>query len=165
MPRIMLNTDTKQNTQSENKLLSAVRSETKQNIMTSEADRERILRQKRSVEYMDTLCRLDTGEYNDAGGVERILDEVRKEFPLIEIPGDFIGYIAKCYLGNEYEVHTVDFMGEIIEHFKKSDKLNISEMEKARSLACDEHYQIIEVYTGCLRAITSNGDVSVIKFN
>ncbi|MDE6595741.1 MAG: hypothetical protein K2K44_07015 [Oscillospiraceae bacterium] len=164
MPRIMLDSASKQDTRNQNSFLSAVRTETKQNIMTSEADRERTLRKSRSKEYMDKLCKLDTGEYNDEGGVEKILDEVRKEFPLIEIPGDFVGYISKCWLGDDYEVHTVDFTGNIIEHFKRNQPLIPPEMEKARGLACDEHYQLIEVYTGCLRAIHENGDVSVIKF-
>ncbi len=163
MPRIMLDSNVKQDERSSSLLLSAVKHETKAAVLTSPADRERILRQKRSKEYIDELCKLDTGEYHGENAVEDILEHIRKEFPLIEIPGDFLGYISKCYLGEDFQVHTVDFTGEIIEHFRSKDTLPPG-MERARGLAMDDHYMLIEVYTQCLRAITENGDVSVITF-
>ncbi|MGN0665479.1 MAG: hypothetical protein ACI4KF_03020 [Huintestinicola sp.] len=153
---------------------AAVRNE-KKVCLDDPKDRERILRQKRSKRYMDFLTDLDTGnvdmkaqvnaildEVDMKARVDAILDEVREEFPLIEIPGDFIGYCSKCYLGEDFEVHTVDFTEAIIEHFRKNEPLPDG-MEKARYLAMDENYEIIEVYTHCIRAIDYNGCVSVIE--
>lgn len=125
-------------------------------------DRERILRRHRSKHYVEFLTKLDTGNVDMQEQVNEIIEEVKKEFPLIEIPGDFIGYCSKCYLGDDYEVHTVDFAKKIIEHYKKNNKLPDG-MEKARYIAMDEHYNIIEVYTHCLRAIDKDGNVSVIE--
>lgn len=124
--------------------------------------RERVLRQKRSAHYIEFLKDLDTGNVDMKVQVDKIIDEIRKEFPLIEIPGDFIGYCSKCYLGKDFEVHTVDFTESIIEHYRKHEPLPDG-MEKARYLAMDEHYEVIEVYTHCIRAIDENGNVSVIE--
>lgn len=141
-------------------LCSEIRSN-KQTIFTSQNDRERFLRRRRSAEYIETLTKLDTGNADISSEIDRILDGIRKEFPLIEIPGDLLGYCSKCYLGREYEVHMVDFTGRIIQHFKKNEPMP-NGMEKARTLAMDEHYAIIEVYTHCIRAIDEDGNVAVI---
>lgn len=140
---------------------AAVKNE-KKVYLNDPKDRERILRQKRSRRYMDFLTDLDTGNVDMKGQINSILDEIRIEFPLIEIPGDFIGYCSKCYLGDDFEVHTVDFTQAIIEHFRKKQALPDG-MEKARYLAKDEHYELIEVYTHCIRAIDYDGNVSVIE--
>lgn len=150
--------------QSQNNVLSLssdMRCE-KKTIFMSTTDRERFLRRRRSAEYIEALTRLDTGNADMSSEIDRILDDIRKEFPLIEIPGDLLGYCSKCYLGNEYEVHMVDFTGRIIQHFKKKEPMP-NGMEKARPLAMDEHYAIIEVYTHCLRAIDEDGNVAVIE--
>ncbi|MBQ5319284.1 MAG: hypothetical protein J6K17_09335 [Oscillospiraceae bacterium] len=151
------------NDQAENRLSAVNRHIENRTVLKSPEDRERFLRMTRSKEYMKILDMLDSGELHNEKAVEAILDIVRKEFPLIEIPGDFLGFVAKCYLGRDYEVHTIDFIGEIICHYKKGQKLP-AEMENARYIAMDEHYVFIEVYTQCLRAIDKNGEVSVIKF-
>lgn len=151
------------NDQAENRLSAVNRHIENRTILKSPEDRERFFRMTRSKEYMKILDMLDSGELHNDKAVEAILDIVRKEFPLIEIPGDFLGFVAKCYLGGDYEVHTVDFVGEIICHYKKNKKLP-AEMENARYIAMDEHYAFIEVYTHCLRAVDMNGEVSVIKF-
>lgn len=142
--------------------LSAAQKSEKKAYLQSPADRERVLRRKRSREYIEFLTNLDTGNTDMSSQIDLILDEIRKEFPLIEIPGDLIGYCAKCYLGRDYEVHMVDFTGRIIEHFKKNEPMPDG-MEKARPLAMDEHYEVIEVYTHCIRAVDQNGNVAVIE--
>lgn len=141
--------------------LSSDTQNVKKIYLESPKDRERILRQKRSKEYIDFLTKLDTGSVDAQTRINAVLEEVRKEFPLIEIPGDFVGYCSKCYLGKEYEVHMVDFAGYIIEHFKVGQPMP-GVMENARSLAMDEHYELIEVYTKCIRTVDENGNVSVI---
>lgn len=142
--------------------LNAVERNEKKSYLCSPKDRERILRQKRSKEYIEYLTKLDTGNIDISAQINDILEEIRKEFPLIEIPGDLLGYCAKCYLGKNYEVHTVDFTGQIIQHFKKNEVMP-NGMEKARLIALDEHYAIIEVYTHCMRAIDGDGNVFLIK--
>ena len=78
----------------------------------------------------------------------------------VDFPG-LLGFVDKCYLGAPYEVHTIDLSGGIIEHYKRGQILP-NGMEKARTLAMSGSYQFIEVYTNCLRAVSSNGSVSVI---
>ena len=70
-------------------------------------------------------------------------------------------WMAVCYLGKPYEVHTLDVTGGIIEHYQTGQILP-NGMEKARSIALRGGYEFIEVYTDCCRAISSNGKVSVI---
>lgn len=151
-----------QSTQNNILSLSAETRNNKKTLFTSSTDRERLLRCKRSSEYIEALTKLDTGNADISSEINRILDEIRKEFPLIEIPGDLLGYCSKCYLGRDYEVHMVDFTGRIIQHFKKNEPMP-NGMEKTRTLAVDEHYVIIEVYTHCMRAIDEDGNVAVIE--
>lgn len=161
MPRPMFMNKEQNAQQSILSTQAAVRNE-KKVYLDDPKDRERILRQKRSERYMDFLTDLDMGNVDMKAQISAIIEEIKKEFPLIEIPGDFIGYCSKCYLGKDFEVHTVDFTQTIIEHFRKNEPLPEG-MEKARYLAKDEHYELIEVYTHCIRAIDHDGNVSVIE--
>ena len=60
-----------------------------------------------------------------------------------------------------WEIHTLDIMGEIIEHYKVGEMLP-NGLEKARNVAMRGGYDFIEVYVDCCRAISSDGTVSVI---
>ena len=121
-----------------------------------------ILRRKRSQAYMDALKRLDAGGHvHNRQQMEEIINAIRAEFPEVSLEGILLGFVDKCYLGAPYEVHTIDLSGGIIEHFKRGQILP-NGMEKARTLAMSGSYQFIEVYTNCLRAVSSNGSVSVI---
>ena len=93
--------------------------------------------------------------------MEEIINAIRAEFPEVSLEGILLGFVDKCYLGAPYEVHTIDLSGGIIEHYKRGQILP-NGMEKARTLAMSGSYQFIEVYTNCLRAVSSNGSVSVI---
>lgn len=161
MPRPMLMNDEKNSRQNILSAQPAVRNDRKA-ILDDPKDRERILRQKRSEGYIKFLTDLDTGNVDMKAQVVAIIEEIKKEFPLIEIPGDFIGYCAKCYLGKDYEVHMVDLSRTIIEHYQKNEPMPDG-MEKARYIAMDGHYELIEVYTRCIRAIDADGNVSVIE--
>lgn len=123
---------------------------------------DRMLRKPRSKAYMEALRGLDAGGHvQNQARVDGILEAVRGEFPEIELSGILLGYVAKCYLGKPYEVHTLDVGGGIIEHYQAGQPLP-GGMEKARSIAMRGGYEFIEVYTDCCRAVSANGAVSVV---
>ena len=163
MPKPMLHTPQTQNRSQD--LLSTVPTEQRQR-QTQQMDKlklDKLLRKPRSKEYMDALHRLDAGGHvHNQGKVNEIIDAIRAEFPEVELSGMLIGFVAVCYLGPPYEVHTLDFTGQIIEHYKVRQTLP-NGMEKARSIAMRGGYAFIEVYIDCCRAIRSDGTVSVIN--
>lgn len=124
---------------------------------------DRLLRKSRSKEYMDAIHQLDAGGHvHNKKEVNEIINTIKSEFPDVDINGILLGFVAKCYLGAPYEAHTLDLVGEIIEHYKRGEPLP-GGLDKAKSIALHGGYDFIEVYTDCCRAISSNGSVSVIK--
>ena len=124
---------------------------------------DRLLRKSRSKEYMDAIHQLDAGGHvHNKKEVNEIINTIKSEFPDVDINGILLGFVAKCYLGAPYEAHTLDLVGEIIEHYKQGETLP-GGLDKAKSIALHGGYDFIEVYTDCCRAISSNGSVSVIK--
>jgi hypothetical protein len=124
---------------------------------------DRILRKPRSKQYMDMMRHLDAGGHvQNKRQADDILNAIRAEFPEVELGGIFLGTVSKCYLGENYEVHSLDATGSIIEHYRQGQALP-GGMEKARSIAYRGGYDFIEVYVDCCRAVSSNGSVSVIK--
>lgn len=124
---------------------------------------DRLLRKSRSKEYMDAIHQLDAGGHvHNKKEVNEIINTIKSEFPDVDINGILLGFVAKCYLGAPYEAHTLDLVGEIIEHYKRGETLPCG-LDKAKSIALHGGYDFIEVYTDCCRAISSNGSVSVIK--
>lgn len=124
---------------------------------------DRLLRKSRSKEYMDAIHQLDAGGHvHNKKEVNEIINTIKSEFPDVDINGMLLGFVAKCYLGAPYEAHTLDLVGEIIEHYKRGETLP-GGLDKAKSIALHGGYDFIEVYTDCCRAISSNGSVSVIK--
>ena len=104
----------------------------------------------------------------DAGGVicnhaqiDELKQAIQNEFPELNPYQYPIGIIAKCYLGNPYEVHTLDIKLDIIQHYKKGEAVPI--LDRGRSLALHPSYEFIEVYNDTLRAVTKSGDVAVIQ--
>lgn len=136
------------------------------NLKQSQIDKlslDRLLRKSRSKEYMDAIHQLDAGGHvHNKKEVNEIINTIKSEFPDVDINGIFLGFVAKCYLGAPYEAHTLDLVGEIIEHYKRGETLP-GGLDKAKSIALHGGYDFIEVYTDCCRAISSNGSVSVIK--
>lgn len=139
--------------------------ERQQKPVTQQIDKlklDRLLRKPRSKSYMDALHKLDAGGHtHNQDKVNEIIDAIRNEFPEIEINGILLGFVSKCYLGDPYEVHTLDVTGSIIEHYKTGQTLP-NGLEKARSIAIRGGYDFIEVYVDCCRAVSANGTVSVI---
>lgn len=124
---------------------------------------DKLLRKSRSKEYMEALHKLDAGGHvHNQNKVNEIINTIRSEFPEVELAGVLLGYVAICYLGKPYEVHTLDITGGIIEHYKAGQPLP-NGLEKARSIAMRGGYDFIEVYIDCCRAISANGTVSVIS--
>ena len=112
---------------------------------------------------MDAIHQLDAGGHvHNKKEVNEIINTIKSEFPDVDINGILLGFVAKCYLGAPYEAHTLDLVGEIIEHYKRGEILP-GGLDKAKSIALHGGYDFIEVYTDCCRAISSNGSVSVIK--
>lgn len=164
MPRPILRIPQKSESQSSNSLnLSAHYRGGGQKANTLDKMKlDRILRKKRSKEYLNVMHKLDAGGHvHNQDKVKAIIDTIKKEFPEIEICRIILGYVSVCYLGKPYEVHTLDITGEIIEHYKAGEMLP-NGLEKARNIAIRGGYDFIEVYIDCCRAISSDGTVSVI---
>jgi hypothetical protein len=124
---------------------------------------EKALRKKRSPEYMEAIKNLDiAGTQMDKSAYDIFVSAMAKEFPeLVDFP-TFKGILGKCYIGPEYEVHSLDVTGNIVHHYKFKEPLP-PDFEKARNLAASGVYEFIEVYADSLRAVMSDGTVSVIK--
>ena len=165
MPRPMLRTPQQTQTQTNN-LLSATNNNQQQKQKQQQMDKmklDRVLRQPRSKAYMDAIHKLDAGGHvHNQEKVNDIINTIRSELPEVELSGILLGYVAVCYLGRPYEVHTLDITGGIIEHYKSGQTLP-NGLEKARSIAIRGGYDFIEVYVDCCRAVSSNGTVSVIS--
>ncbi len=164
MPRPMLRTP--QNQTQTNDILSTTYNNQQNNQKKQQMDKmmlDRLLRKSRSKEYMNALHKLDAGGHvHNQNKVNEIINTIKKEFPEVELSGILLGYVAICYLGKPYEVHTLDITGGIIEHYKAGHTLP-GGLEKARSIAMRGGYDFIEVYVDCCRAISPNGSVSVIS--
>ncbi|MDO4312443.1 MAG: hypothetical protein Q4C52_05110 [Eubacteriales bacterium] len=162
MPRPILRPqETKLNTD----ILLNTRQAAPENKQLSQVEKmklDRLLRKPRSKAYMEAMHKLDAGGHvHNQKMVEDIVNTIKQEFPEVELAGILLGYVAVCYLGKPYEVHTLDMTGNIIEHYKEGEPLP-GGLEKARSLAVRGGYEFIEVYVDCCRAIGAGGSVSVI---
>lgn len=129
---------------------------------TDSAKLREVLRRPRSEQYLDAIKKVDLkGQKMDPKILEKIKELIEEEFPEVPVFHHLLGIVAKCYLGRPYEVHTLDFCGSILKHFKSGEALP-GKLEQARSLAMHGSYAFIEVYTDCMRAIKENGEVSVV---
>lgn len=156
----------KQNQTQVNSVLSAANNNQRQMRQVQQMDKmklDRLLRQPRSKAYMDAIHKLDAGGHvHNQAKVDEIVNTIKSELPEVSLDGILLGYVAVCYLGPPYEVHTLDVAGGIIEHYQAGQALP-NGLEKARSIALRGGYDFIEVYMDCCRAISSNGMVSVIS--
>lgn len=124
---------------------------------------QRVLNRKRSSQYMQAMTRLDAGGHmHNQHQVQALIDVIREEMPEIDIDLGPIGIVSKCYLGEPYEVHSLDVMGNIIEHYESWRPMPDG-MEKARRLASSGMYSFIEIYHHEMRAVSANGNVAVLK--
>lgn len=164
MPRPLLNQGEQAKLSSKNKLSAIVNSDSiNQSSNIDQMKLNRLLRQPRSKEYLASMHKLDAGGHvNNQKQVDEIFHTIENEFPEVEIKRILLGIVSICYLGKPYEVHTLDVLGGIVQHYKTSQKLP-GDLEKARSIVMRGGYEFIEVYIDCCRAISSSGAVSVIS--
>lgn len=125
--------------------------------------RAKKLRQKRSTGYMEAVkqldvngCKMTTDQY------EQLIQVMDEEFADIPNGERLEGIVAKCYLGDEFEVHALDLIGNIIHHYKKGEAMP-KNLERARRIAQHGSYAYIEVYQSMLIAIRADGSGSVIN--
>lgn len=124
---------------------------------------EKRLRVKRSSEYMEAIKNLDIGGCEDCKKqFDDCVEVIKNEFKDIPNLHQLIGILAKCALGQPYDVHTVDITGNIVTHYKKYDVIP-SLIETARGLALHGGYAYVEVYTDLLCAVKEDGTVNIIK--
>lgn len=128
----------------------------------SKLEMNRLLRKPRSKEYMEAMRRLDIGSHvNNNAQKEEIINILQNEFPEIKLSGLLLGIVAKCYIGPEYDVHTLSLGGGIIHHYQRGEAME-AELSRARALAARGTYEFIEVYTDCCRCVSADGSVAVI---
>lgn len=120
-------------------------------------------REKRSSKYMEIMKQLDiSGCHMDQQKYQEFVDAISQEFSDVDFENQLLGIVAKCYLGQPYEVHTLDLTGNIVVHYKRNEDMP-GLLNRARSLALHGGYDFIEVYIDCLRAVKSDGTVTVAK--
>lgn len=120
------------------------------------------LRRPRTPAYVTVLGKLDAGEGKlDPRFLEKVLETIRKDFPEIRCLGQFLGILAICRIDDTYDVHMLDFQGQVIRHFHKGEPLPEG-LEKGRNLALYGGYAFVEVYTDCCRGVFGDGQVAVI---
>lgn len=161
MVRQILNTDVG----SRQKQRLNVRASSKRAQKMSAAEMERLLRKKRSKRYMDAAKGLDAGGHAlNQQQVENLINNLKDELGKIDenLPSYLLGIVATCYLGGDYEVHTLDLTKRILVHLKKGQRLP-GVLEKARGIAMRGGYAYIEVYDEYCCAVSDSGDVSIIK--
>ncbi|HTW84275.1 MAG TPA: hypothetical protein VMD91_09430 [Candidatus Sulfotelmatobacter sp.] len=107
---------------------------------------------------------LDAGGYvDDRSRVAALMQALEKEFPELALASFPRGIVARCYLGEPYEVHTLDLvLGQIITHYKRGQGLPDG-LERARSLALHPDYAFVEVYADELRPVRADGAVTVVN--
>ena len=134
MPKPILNSYQSQKQTQESNIMTS-------NLKQPQIDKlslDRLLRKSRSKEYMDAIHQLDAGGHvHNKKEVNEIINTIKSEFPDVDINGILLGFVAKCYLGVPYEAHTLDLVGEIIEHYKRGETLP-GGLDKAKSIALHE---------------------------
>lgn len=122
----------------------------------------RLLRQNRTPAYMDAMGKLDAGDARlDPEFVAKVVARIRKEFPAVQCLGSFLGILAQCHIDDTYDVHTLDWKEDILQHYHRGEALPEG-LAKGRSLALYGGYAFVEVYTDCCRGVYPDGHVAVI---
>ncbi|MBI4658923.1 MAG: hypothetical protein HY735_08775 [Verrucomicrobia bacterium] len=131
-------------------------------VSLSKPELERRLRLKRSKAFVEAMTKLDAGcHLKDPNALNALIAAIQEELPEITIDKLPVGIVARCYLGDGHDVHTLDRTGGVLTHFKTWQSLPPL-LERARSLALHAEYALVEVYVDSLCAIRATGEVSVI---
>ncbi len=109
----------------------------------------------RSRRYLDAIERLDASTTVTAADMERIVDEIRREFAdrWAALP---LGLVSRCYLGEPFEVHTLTPDGGIVEHYRAGQHLP-GPLEAARAHSLSGLYLVVEVYENRLVCTRTDG--------
>jgi hypothetical protein len=94
--------------------------------------------------------------------VEALIAAIQQELPEVTIDKLPIGIVSRCCLGEDYEVHTLDRTGGIIQHYRRRQSLPTL-LERARSLALHSEYLFVEVYVDSLVAVRAGGETSIVS--
>jgi hypothetical protein len=125
------------------------------------AEVARRLRAPRTRAYVELMARLDAGTLHETGAVEALLEAIRVEFPELGLADLPLGWVSRCYLGDPYEVHTLDMAGCIVRHYRRGESLP-PELERARALALHPAYAFIEVHRDTLCCVREDGTVTSV---
>lgn len=121
---------------------------------------DRDILKKRSKKYLDLISSLDSKTLSDTKGMDELLKAIQEEFGTVGLVSFPLGIVSKCFLGDPYEVHTLDLTGsQIIRHYKTSEIME-GEFEKARTLAKHNAYAMIEVYKDKMILIHKDGSAT-----
>lgn len=121
----------------------------------------RIRTDRRSDRYVKALRALDSGGHLATADVAGIVDDVHREFSE-QFCSEPLGIIGKCYLGEQFEVHTLALDGSIIEHYRAGQSLP-GGMERARTLAESPLYLAVEVYADRVVCIRADGSAVLLE--
>jgi hypothetical protein len=116
---------------------------------------------RRSSAYLSAIRGLDATGTRGAAQLDGFVDDIRREFAdrYCTVPW---GIVGKCYLGENFEVHTLTIDGSIVEHYRTGQELPAG-LERARTLARSEQYLAIEVYVNRLICLRPDGSVVVLE--
>lgn len=137
----------------------------KTQAVVSSARFKQAVRKNRSKQYLNAMTKLDAGGHvANRQQVEDIVKAIAEEFDVLDmdITGVMKGIVAPCYLGVPYEVHTLDYAAQIIEHYPSGKRLP-GDLEKARGIAMRGGYAFIEVYDDFLCAVSNTGSISLVE--
>jgi|SRR5665647_62468 len=149
MPRQILNTKASINID----LNKNIDTQLKSGAITS----DRVLLQKRSKKYIQALTSLDLGTMTATKGLSELIEKMKTEFGELGITEYPLGVVSKCFLGHPYEVHVLDLSAtQIVNHYKIGEPLPAF-LEKARNLALNNSYSMIEVYKNKMILIKADG--------
>jgi hypothetical protein len=114
---------------------------------------------KRDARYTSVLTKLDAGQLH-AADMSTAIEAIAANFPLGTAQP--LGLVAQCYLGPPYEVHTLDMVGQIVEHYGRGQAMPPF-FERARRLAAHPAYVAIEVYEDVLVCVRADGSVTEVR--
>src|SRR4051794_35665411 len=114
---------------------------------------------KRDARYTAVLAKLDAGQLH-AADLAVAMEAIAANFPLGAAQP--LGLVAECFLGPPYEVHTLDMVGQIVEHYVRGQAMPPF-FERARRLAAHPAYVAIEVYEDVLVCVRADGSVTEVR--
>lgn len=129
----------------------------------------RRLKQKRSKPYVETLLRLDAGTHTrDVNALEEVIAAMNKEFSDLASDQRPLGYVQKCILAPNLEVHVLDVTGKgILKHYAFGEPMPAL-FAQARTLAIHPNHQslntyaFIEIYADRIVPVYADGPVTHI---